>query len=614
MIIGGAFAGTSCPMCQKHLTIGTNSDNNLVLPSLNYAHDSDSSGFVSSTASSTTSSEPSTEQPSPKSSPDSVRSPELRESRTYNRRNSSGRKIAKIINALTPCHGRIARRSHSFAEIFRSSKITGPEWKGKYALNSTVCGSKLVGLQVEELLPNLSLPPKPASLTALTTAYSSCSTQLDLFVTEPTAELREFRRRWPGSFMHLVANYLGFLTFSPTDMEQIRDALVKEAKYTAPCELQSNSSRVPGSLTPQKPTRSREPRNIDKELEHWYLVINIMIKYLIDEERYKCRFILRRPGNHSTVNELERTLFPPRHRPLSLSMKTRSASQADERLHHPAMTSEVHEILSRYEPSVVACLLARALRHRGAGLIPTYLRRLFLQLVSGVKENEVHQRRSIRLLLQLTNRKLVLHVLQPLFELLARIASSPECEVDENSLAVLFSPIFFLDRSTTNPASLANPLPARVVQLFVSFARSEYAKRQTISRLFQVPRLFVEDCNQNYRAHLAFENPPLYCSLKYCVTMTPSPRSQGKKTQESSDKTKEQFAKVSVPSVNLTSAFLAKRARHYSPNIPPGSSTPVLKVALHGPVLDFRVRRTPTAYPRSHSKTPLTLRPSEDQR
>ncbi|VDP55980.1 unnamed protein product [Schistosoma curassoni] len=80
--------------------------------------------------------------------------------------------------------------------------------------------------------------------------------------------------------------------------------------------------------------------------------------------------------------------------------------------------------------------------------------------------------------------------------------------------------------------------------------------------------------------------------------MTPSPRSQGKKSNESLTKsdTSTMSTKSNNPIVNLTAAFLAKRPRAHSPVC--GSSkdcvTPLVKNTLHGPTLDFRIRRTPT--------------------
>ncbi|CAH8601694.1 unnamed protein product [Schistosoma margrebowiei] len=58
----------------------------------------------------------------------------------------------------------------------------------------------------------------------------------------------------------------------------------------------------------------------------------------------------------------------------------------------------------------------------------------------------------------------------------------------------------------------------------------------------------------------------LCCNLKYCVTMTPSPCSQGKKSNESLRKSD-------------TSTMSTK------------SNNPI---TLHGRTLDFRIRRTPT--------------------
>ncbi|KAG5446402.1 hypothetical protein CSKR_203461 [Clonorchis sinensis] len=105
-------------------------------------------------------------------------------------------------------------------------------------------------------------------------------------------------------------------------------------------------------------------------------------------------------------------------------------------------------------------------------------------------ESEIHQRRAIRLLFQLVPTRLLRMVIRPVFELLAGIANEPTCEVDEYSLAVLFSPILFLDQSTTTPASLANPLPARAVELLVRTALRDLQSHQSLDRTFRVPVLF----------------------------------------------------------------------------------------------------------------------------
>ncbi|CAH8522483.1 unnamed protein product [Schistosoma mattheei] len=260
--------------------------------------------------------------------------------------------------------------------------------------------------------------------------------------------------------------------------------------------------------------------------------------------------------------------------------------------------NNIDRILHEHDPSVIACLLARILRRQGIGLIPNPLRRLFIQLISSIKQNEIYQRRAIRLLFLLCPIRLVQQIIKPLFELMATVANEPDCEVDETSLAVLFSPIFFLDRSTTTPISLANPLPIHVLNLCVKLARDELKTNLSVTRLFQVPSLFLHDCTRNLILHQTSDSPALCCSLKYCVTMTPSPRSQGKKSNESLTKSDSSTmnTKSNNPIVNLTAAFLAKRPRAHSPVC--GNSkdcvTPLVKNTLHGPTLDFRIRRTPT--------------------
>ncbi|TGZ70808.1 hypothetical protein CRM22_002992 [Opisthorchis felineus] len=212
------------------------------------------------------------------------------------------------------------------------------------------------------------------------------------------------------------------------------------------------------------------------------------------------------------MNELERKLFPPRVNPWSCSR-----NQTDEVLHRPAMATEIVTILEGYDISVLASVLARVLRHHGIGLIPRYLRNLFFQLVYNAEENEVYQRRAIRLLFQLVPTRLLLMVIRPVFELLAGIANEPTCEVDESSLAVLFSPILFSDQSTTTPASLANPVSARAVELLVRTALRDLQFYHSLDRTFQVPVLFQEDCVRNLTQHMILDNPQISCSLRYCA-------------------------------------------------------------------------------------------------
>ncbi|CAH8611138.1 unnamed protein product [Schistosoma haematobium] len=135
------------------------------------------------------------------------------------------------------------------------------------------------------------------------------------------------------------------------------------------------------------------------------------------------------------------------------------------------------------------------------GLIPNPLGRLFIQLISSIKQNEIYQCRAIHLLFLLCPIRLVQQIIKPLFELMATVANQPDCEVDKTSLVVLFSPIFFLDRSTTIPISLANPLPIHVLNLCVKLARDELKTNLSVTRLFQVPSLFLHDCTRTLILH-----------------------------------------------------------------------------------------------------------------
>ncbi|CAL8087336.1 unnamed protein product [Calicophoron daubneyi] len=517
----------------------------------------------------------------PECSPNSAKITDSIESHVSSRRSSS-QKIAKLINALTPCHGRAARRSHSIAAVIKCTRETDSDWEFSQKFPTKRFNASF-DLDMDTVTsPGLSA--QTVNLAQPTCAFTAYTNQLDASVAEPTPELHEFRIRYPTSFVALVANYLGFIEFTSADNEGIRDALVKEAKKAATVKLQTaNEKNETESIAKYRLLRSRQTRHVDKELEHWYVVSNSTINYLLRDNRYKCRFILRRPGSQSAVNELERDLFPARGRPLSANVKNRQTDHLEEQLFQHAKSDEIYNALARHDPFVVASLLARVLRRHGIGLIPAYLRGLFLQLVSGVRENEMYQRRGVRLLFQLLNRQLSRSVIQPLFELMARIADEPECELDERSLAVLFSPVFFTDRSSANPAALANPMFARLMQMFVGLARDELSAKGTTTGLFHVPELFLEDCHQNLRTHLALENPPLYCSLKYCVTMIPSPRSQSKKFSTAKDSKDVQIIKSIIPNINLTATFLAKRPRHAAPACSTESPTPGLKIACQTP-------------------------------
>ncbi|GAA54211.1 hypothetical protein CLF_112680 [Clonorchis sinensis] len=341
--------------------------------------------------------------------------------------------------------------------------------------------------------------------------------QMDLSIMNPTIGVHEFRCRFPSSFLALITNYLGYLCFSPEDTKKIQNALIKESKaLRTSAKSTGQQSRVNSSLdlslTTQIRTTSSKDHCADKELEHWYTVVHTLVLYLLEGKRYKQRFILRKPGNQSNMNELERKLFPPRINPWSCS-----SNQTDEVLQRPAVATEIVTILEGYDTSVLASVLARVLRHHGIGLIPRYLRNLFFQLVNNAKENEIYQRRAIRLLFQLVPTRLLLMVIRPVLELLAGIANEPTCEVDESSLAVLFSPILFSDQSTTTPASLANPVPARAVELLVRTALRDLQSYHSLDRTFQVPVLFQEDCVRNLTQHMILDNPQISCSLRHCA-------------------------------------------------------------------------------------------------
>ncbi|CAH8847358.1 unnamed protein product [Trichobilharzia szidati] len=595
-----------------------------------------------------------------KSSSLSIESLQLSVDETYSdkqhqsqRRSSSGQKLVKLLNVFAPCRNRIARRSRSFGDINKTMKSNH-----KFNWKFSSCSSQLRVLPVpaplvtsrttlsigrQNDISNESIPDTPFSPTTsfLTTSNCSYSTQLDILITEPNQDMYEFRRRWPSSFLALITNYLGFLVFTSDELDQIRDLLIKDSKQPnshyyptsstssgsenldISCRLESNNnsntSNTTGSKTQSTPrkmlSRLREQKqntSKDNEIDHWYIVVNTILRFLLSNKHYKHRFIFRRPGNQSCVNDLEKALFN-QQRPSSVSSSSSSSSQfpsfsssvptstasttftssttssvsllknnsVQYEVNNSTEVNDINKILLEHDPSVIACLLARVLRRQGIGLIPNPLRRLFIQLISGVKENEVHQRRAIRLLFLLCPIRLVNQIIKPLFELMANVANEPDCEVDETSLAVLFSPIFFLDRSTTTPIALANPLPIRVLDLCVRLAKEELKINSSVTKLFQIPILFLHDCTKNLVTHQTSNSPALCCSLKYCVTMTPSPRSQGKKLNESSVSKSDNSTmntKPNSPRVNLTAAFLAKKPRANSPSTSSSDCvTPVVK-------------------------------------
>ncbi|CAH8611123.1 unnamed protein product [Schistosoma haematobium] len=174
--------------------------------------------------------------------------------------------------------------------------------------------------------------------------------------------------------------------------------------------------------------------------------------------------------------------------------------------------NNIDRILHEHDPSVIACI----------GLIPNPLGRLFIQLISSIKQNEIYQCRAIHLLFLLCPIRLVQQIIKPLFELMATVANQPDCEVDKTSLVVLFSPIFFLDRSTTIPISLANPLPIHVLNLCVKLARDELKTNLSVTKLFQVPSLFLHDCTRTLILHQIKKNPKACFFSHYLVYNTTS--------------------------------------------------------------------------------------------
>ncbi|TGZ62662.1 hypothetical protein CRM22_007323 [Opisthorchis felineus] len=416
-----------------------------------------------------------------------------------------GHLFAELIERLKSCKCSTAGRSKSDRSMSKRRR-----WCAE-----NVASTSRVFRSVDDM--QISMDPLAMELVRHGPAYSMGvfpSRHLNLPIMNPAVKVHEFRCRFPSSFLALITNYLGYLIFNPEDTKEIQNALIKEAKASRNVSGEQSYARSISysSLTARTRRRSSRKSGVDKELEHWYVVVHTLVLYLLENKRYKQRFILRRPGNQSNMNELERKLFPPR-----LNIWICSKDHTDELVSRPAMVPEILSILRGYDTSVLASVLARVLRPHGVGLIPCYLRSLFLQLVSNTMESEIHQRRAIRLLFQLVPTRLLRMVIRPVFELLAGIANEPTCEVDEYSLAVLFSPILFLDQATTTPASLTNPLPARAVELLVRTALRDLQSHKSLDHTFTVPVLFQKDCMRNLTQHMILDNPQLSCSLKYCV-------------------------------------------------------------------------------------------------
>lgn len=165
--------------------------------------------------------------------------------------------------------------------------------------------------------------------------------------------------------------------------------------------------------------------------------------------------------------------------------------------------------------------MCRILRRHGP-LIPSRLHYLFSQLSSsqdceidiGLPASRVepgslsyaNRCRALRLLLQLTPSRHLSLIYRPLSHLLALITMEPICEVNEQSICVLFAPIFLMDRESSTPAELANPQLQQVVRLLLEIAKSELPfMKQMRTSCFRVPQLFLHDCRSNLVAHKVSE-------------------------------------------------------------------------------------------------------------
>lgn len=220
------------------------------------------------------------------------------------------------------------------------------------------------------------------------------------------------------------------------------------------------------------------------------------------------QFVFRRPGVQTQVNELEKMLFSNKN--------SLSNSSSDNLFSTSSPTSsesgdQFSELLTRYDVLVVATTLTRILRRHGS-LIPRRLHYLFKQLTDNPEDAANHnssllcvqanRRRALRLLLQLTPSRHLSLIYRPLCYLLTQITAEPLCEVDESSLAVLFAPVFLLDRDVSTPASLADPKLPQVVRLLLQLSTRELASMGADRQhLFRVPQLFNYDCHRNLVDH-----------------------------------------------------------------------------------------------------------------
>ncbi|KAL3317106.1 hypothetical protein Ciccas_004240 [Cichlidogyrus casuarinus] len=320
----------------------------------------------------------------------------------------------------------------------------------------------------------------------------------------PDSNVWQLRHQFPKTFVDLLLSYMRNPDLS---MEEI-DTLCQQLKEISEAEDLSYSSRDKFILTRRRKRQANDS---------WFVVVNVMLLYLLEGDRYSKKFILRRPGNQIYINELETQL---------------NALMKEGKKNPMLEISDVNAVLASYDVSVIACTLSRILRRNGP-IFTDVVKRLLVQLSQGRNESlssadwcRTH-RKSVRLVLLLLSRRMRNLVLRPLFRLFAKIACDPVCEVEESSLAILFTPVFFIEASqqASDPRSMTDKTLTQTAQRLIHLCRHELECQGSVNSLFKLPKLFLKDIQRNLAANKlaksqADEPPPLYSSMTYCINIT----------------------------------------------------------------------------------------------
>uniref|UniRef100_A0A5K3EMY0 Rho-GAP domain-containing protein n=1 Tax=Mesocestoides corti TaxID=53468 RepID=A0A5K3EMY0_MESCO len=565
------------------------------------------------------------------------------------RRKSSDGKFQRAFGAFVPTRLKSDHRSRSLCDIRRQRSLS-PEGQGcttsdtikilgKSALN-VLQGTNLALSSTASVKSVAKFVGKPPLLT-------TCVYHFDQDLAEPDASLRELRLNHPRTFTSLVASYLNFLDFQSDDLFRIADEVGRQEAPTVGKKRSTSASRYTlGSpitrslLTPVKINNFLAGRSSSRasqeEILHWYNVVHTMINHLLQEKRYCSKFIFRRPGVQKHVNELEKQLFGQKVFRGDCKLRTKSTASAffDE-------SGIISRILASHDPITIASALTRILRRHGP-LIPSRLHHLFMQLATPENcdvdiglpavpcqstRSQAMRCRALRLLLQLTPSRHLNLVYRPLCHLLVHVTSEPLCAVDDASVSVLFAPVFLLERDSA-PAALANPRLPQIVQMLLDLTRREMIATDTAAiSIFRVPRLFLHDCRRNLVAHQESEDPPLYCSLRFCTTMG------GRRRRERRSPAKPASTRVVALESALVSPGTHKVGQFDSPkdkDVPPANptlltppfkdttnfaetqSTPIIKRQLNSSVLNFRVRKRPFLQGETKVSVSQDLSPTTD--